>query len=101
MVLSYEQLTNPSPKGTIETQLLALSKRSGNRFEAYIARPGFVLQSENRFPNLFLVVMSSIRVDHLASCMVDCVLHGNPKTIIDHQELVDGGRMLSADMGRY
>ena len=43
--------------------------------------------------------MSGIRVDQLASCMVDCAIHGNPKRVIEHQELVDGGKMLLADMG--
>ena len=85
-------------QGEIETQLLALSKRSGNRFAAYIARPGIVFRAETRCPKLFLTMFSGIKVDALAICMVDCVIHGNPKNIIDHQELVDAGRMLLANM---
>ena len=77
---------------------MALSKRSGSSFEAYVAQPGFVLRPENRYPKLFLILMNGIRVDELASCMVDCVLHGNPKKIIEHQELVDAGKMLLANM---
>lgn len=83
----------------MEEQLIALSKRSGSKFEAYIARPGLIFRAETRCPKLFLTIMSGIRVDQLASCMVDCAIHGNPKRVIEHQELVDGGKMLLADMG--
>lgn len=42
-------------------------------------------------------MMGGIRVDQLASCMIDCVIHGNPKKVIEHQELIDGGKVLLAN----
>ena len=41
--------------------------------------------------------MGGIRVDQLTSCMVDFVIHGNPKKVIEHQELIAGGKVLLAN----
>jgi len=75
--------------------LLALQKKEGSNLEVSILRPGGVLATGTLVPNILIGVTNSIKVNELASAMVDEAI-GNMKgtRTLENAALLDRGREL-------
>jgi hypothetical protein len=58
-------------QGEVENGLLALQQKEGSNLEVSIIRPGGVLAKATAVPDLLVGATMSIKVDELASAMID------------------------------
>jgi hypothetical protein len=67
-------------QGEAENGVLALHEKEGSNFEVSIMRPGGVLAKNTLVPNFMMAPTLSIKVDELATAMVDEAVAGAPGT---------------------
>jgi hypothetical protein len=82
-------------QGEVENGLLALQQKEGSNLEVSIIRPGGVLAKATAVPDLLVGATMSIKVDELASAMIDeAVINEKGTRTLECAALRNRGRAL-------
>jgi hypothetical protein len=67
---------------------MAHAKEHPDTFETYIMRPGMVLAKEMNIRDMVRGLLPSVRVDFMASKMLDVALNGSEHQIFENTDIV-------------
>jgi len=71
-------------RGQVENDLIAHAHQASDTFESYIFRPGFVLAKEANLRDTIRGLGPSVKVDALASAMINVALVGTKDHIVEN-----------------